>query len=181
MKSAADHQILNNIAARAGELLVRQCARVATAESCTGGWIAQAITAVPGSSAWFEAGFVTYSNAMKRRLLKVPGEYLEGADAPGAVSEPTVEAMADGARALAGTEWAVATSGIAGPDGGTEKKPVGMVWIAWAGPEGGCTSEVFYFSGDRERIRFQAVEAALEGLISRIGTPRRSAQQTGSI
>lgn len=174
MKTTAEPQILNQIAARAGALLGRQGARVATAESCTGGWIAQALTSVPGSSAWFEAGFVTYSNAMKRRLLHVPGEYLEGADAPGAVSEPTVEAMADGARLLAATEWAVATSGIAGPDGGTEKKPVGMVWIAWAGPDDRCDSEVFYFAGDRERIRFLAVEAALEGLISRIEAPHRT-------
>lgn len=174
MKSIPDQQLLNSIAARVGELLSQQGARVATAESCTGGWIAQTLTSVAGSSAWFEAGFVTYSNTMKRRLLNVPGEYLEGADAPGAVSEPTVEAMAEGACKLAATEWSVATSGIAGPGGGTDKKPVGMVWIAWAGPDNHCDSEVFYFTGDRERVRFLAVEAALEGLISRIEAPHRT-------
>lgn len=180
MKSIADHQVLNSIAARVGELLGRQGVRVATAESCTGGWIAQALTSVPGSSAWFEAGFITYSNAMKCRILNVPVEYLEGADAPGAVSEPTVEAMAEGACKVAATEWAVATSGIAGPGGGTDKKPVGMVWIAWAGPDQRCDSEVFYFNGDRERIRFLAVEAALEGLISRIEAPPRNKKSTGT-
>lgn len=169
MKSTLDHQILNNMAARVGELLRRKGARVATAESCTGGWIAQALTSVPGSSAWFEGGFVTYSNAMKRRVLNVPGEYLDGAEAPGAVSEATVEAMAKGARELAATDWAVATSGIAGPDGGSEQKPVGMVWIAWAGPDDHCASQVFNFSGDREHVRFLSAEAALSGLISRIG------------
>lgn len=174
MKTSLDQHILSNLAARAGELLLRQGARAATAESCTGGWIAQTLTAVPGSSAWFEAGFVTYSNVMKRRILQVPGEYLEGTDAPGAVSEPTVEAMAEGACRLASVDWAVATSGIAGPGGGSDKKPVGMVWIAWAGPDARCDSEVFYFSGDRERIRFMAVEAALEGLISRLEAPSRN-------
>ncbi|MDO9519821.1 MAG: CinA family protein [Pseudohongiella sp.] len=173
MKHTPDHQILTNIAARAGALLHRQGERVATAESCTGGWVAQALTAVPGSSAWFEAGFVTYSNPMKRRILQVPVEYLEGSDAPGAVSEPTVEAMAEGARKLAAVDWAVATSGVAGPGGGTDKKPVGMVWIAWAGAGDRCDSEVFYFSGDRESVRYQAVEAALEGLISRLESPVR--------
>ena len=168
MKTTAESRILNTIALRAADVLSRQGARVATAESCTGGWIAQVLTSVPGSSAWFEAGFVTYSNTMKLRILNVPAEYLEGADAPGAVSEPTVEAMAEGARRLAACDWAVATSGIAGPDGGSEKKPVGMVWIAWAGPNELCDSEVFYFQGDRYQVRHSATEAALEGLISRL-------------
>jgi nicotinamide-nucleotide amidase len=173
MKHTPDHQILNTIAVRVGDILLRQGARVAVAESCTGGWIAQALTSVPGSSCWFEAGFVTYSNLMKHRVLQVPQEYLEGPDAPGAVSEPTVEAMAEGARKLAAVDWAVATSGVAGPGGGTDKKPVGMVWIAWAGAGDRCDSEVFYFSGDRDSVRYQAVEAALEGLIIRLEAPFR--------
>lgn len=167
MKTVADPRLLYLTAARAGELLCAGDQRLATAESCTGGWIAQAMTAVPGSSRWYEGGVVTYSNALKRLMLQVPSEYLEGADAPGAVSEPTVTAMAEGARQLMTCDWAIASSGIAGPGGGSEKKPVGMVWLAWAGPRG-CDSEVFYFAGDRERIRYLAVEAALEGLLVRL-------------
>lgn len=168
MKTTADNRSPDKIAAQLGQLLGQAGLRVATAESCTGGWIAQALTSVPGSSAWFEAGFVTYSNTMKQQLLSVPREFLQGSDAPGAVSEPTVRAMAEGARKLAASDWAVATSGIAGPDGGSVTKPVGTVWIAWAGPHGQCDSEVFYFDGDRGCVRLQAVVKALDGLIARL-------------
>lgn len=171
MKFTADAQLLYTLAALTGDLLRQHGLRLATAESCTGGWIAQALTSVPGSSDWFEAGFVTYSNAMKRRVLQVPAAFLDGPDAPGAVSEATVKAMAQGACMAADVDWAVATSGVAGPGGGSERKPVGMVCIAWAGPGGCCDSTIFYFDGERDRVRFLAVEAALQGLIRRIGAP----------
>jgi nicotinamide-nucleotide amidase len=168
MKPSTELHILQSLSGQVGVALQARKQRLATAESCTGGWIAESLTAITGSSVWFEGGFVTYSNSMKHRFLQVPSAYLDGADAPGAVSQPTVVAMAEGARESAAVDWAVATSGIAGPGGGTDKKPVGMVWIAWAGPGNCSDSEVFYFSGDRQRVRFLAVEAALEGLLRRL-------------
>lgn len=155
------------MAARLGGILGSQGLTLTTAESCTGGWIAQTLTAVPGSSGWFEAGFVTYSNAMKHKVLKVPLEFLRGAQAPGAVSESTVLAMADGALRLAAADWSVATSGIAGPGGAVPAKPVGMVWIAWASARGAST-QVFNFSGNRDQVRRQSVAAALAGLLDRL-------------
>jgi len=134
---------------------------VSTAESCTGGGIGQAITAVAGSSAWFEAGYITYSNAQKTRQLDVPAALFEQL---GAVSREVVEAMARGAQRHSGARYAVAVSGVAGPGGGSREKPVGTVWLAIAdGPQ--LYSEKHLFAGDRAAVRRQTVEAALRGLL----------------
>jgi nicotinamide-nucleotide amidase len=135
--------------------------RAATAESCTGGWIAKALTDVPGSSLWFTTGYVTYANDAKVRDLGVPEELLA---AHGAVSEPVVAAMAAMAKDRACADVTVAVSGIAGPDGGSAEKPVGTVWFAWAFPDG-LKSEARRFTGDREAVRRFAVAHALEGLV----------------
>lgn len=131
-----------------------------TAESCTGGMIAARCTDLAGSSDWFDRGFVTYSNAAKQAMLDVPAELLAS---HGAVSEPVAKAMAKGALHHAQAQWAVAVTGIAGPAGGSVDKPVGTIWIAWAGPFG-LTAQRFTFSGDRHQVRQQTVEQALEGL-----------------
>lgn len=167
MSNSTSQQTLNSMAARLGGILGSHGLTLTTAESCTGGWIAQTLTAVPGSSGWFDAGFVTYSNAMKHKVLKVPLEFLQGAQAPGAVSESTVLAMADGALRLAAADWSVATSGIAGPGGAVPGKPVGMVWIAWTSARG-ASAQVFNFSGNRDQVRRQSVAAALAGLLDRL-------------
>jgi len=149
------------LSTRLGEHLRRLNAQVTTAESCTGGGIAEAITRVPGSSAWFEAGYVTYSNAQKTRQLNVPEVlFIE----VGAVSREVVEAMARGAQAASSARFAVAVSGIAGPDGGSPTKPVGTVWLAWADGDR-VFSERRHFDGDRESVRRQTVIAALDGLL----------------
>lgn len=153
-----------------GVILLSHGHKLTTAESCTGGWIAQTLTAVPGSSGWFDAGFITYSNAIKHRILRVPLAYLQGSDAPGAVSEQTVLAMASGAIQLAEADWSIATSGIAGPGGAVPGKPVGLVWIAWASARG-RTAQAFNFAGSREQVRRQSVLAALEGLLLRLQNP----------
>ena len=149
------------LSARLGEHLRRFNAQVTTAESCTGGGIAEAITRIPGSSAWFEAGYVTYSNAQKTRQLQVP-EVLFGQ--VGAVSQEVVEAMVRGAQVASGARFAVAVSGVAGPDGGSPAKPVGTVWLAWGDGER-LLSERRHFDGAREAVRRQTVIAALEGLL----------------
>ena len=137
---------------------------LATAESCTGGGIAAALTALPGSSQWFDCGFVTYSNAAKTRLLNVP-ESLFDLPGPGAVSEETALAMAKGALANSQAQLAVAVTGIAGPDGGTDEKPVGTVWIAWQW-QTRALARCFHFRGDRAAIRLATQVAALEGLVA---------------
>ncbi len=135
---------------------------LATAESCTGGWVAKAITDIAGSSAWFERGFVTYSNQAKCEMLGVAAATL---DAHGAVSEQAAREMAAGALRNSTAGIAVAISGIAGPGGGTADKPVGTVWFAWAA-EGGLTrTEQACFPGDREAVRRQAVVRALQGTL----------------
>ena len=136
---------------------------ISTAESCTGGWISQSLTALAGSSAWFDSGFVTYSNEAKQRLLNVPSA-LFSIDGPGAVSEAVVLAMSAGAIQGSRANIAVAVSGIAGPDGGLEEKPVGTVWIAWQWEDKGL-ARCFHFSGDRESVRRATVLAALEGCL----------------
>ena len=142
--------------------------RVATAESCTGGWIAKVLTDRAGSSAWFERGFVTYSNLAKQEMLGVDAGLLED---PGAVSREVVEAMARGALTGSDAQLAVAVSGIAGPEGGSEDKPVGTVWLAWArGDE--LRSACECFRGDREAVRMATVKLALQGLVYSAGTPR---------
>lgn len=148
-----------------GEHLQQLNAQVTTAESCTGGGIAEAITRVAGSSAWFEAGYVTYSNSQKTRQLGVPVQLFEQV---GAVSREVVEAMVRGAQAGSGARFAVAVSGVAGPGGGSAEKPVGTVWLAWA--DGDRVSSVRkHFVGDREAVRRQTVIAALDGLLQ-LGT-----------
>jgi nicotinamide-nucleotide amidase len=145
---------------RLGRLLLATGYRVTAAESCTGGWIAKALTDVAGSSAWFERGYVTYSNDAKREMLAVPAATLA---VHGAVSDAVVRAMAAGARAAAQADCAIAVSGVAGPGGGTPTKPVGTVWFAWETPAGVWTRHAV-FDGDRENVRRQAVAMALDGL-----------------
>lgn len=152
---------LTELAAELGERLLQLDQQVATAESCTGGGIAEAITRIAGSSAWFEAGFVTYSNAQKNRQLGVPEHLFEKV---GAVSREVVEAMALGAQQGSGARFAVAVSGVAGPDGGSPQKPVGTVWLAWAAGDQ-LFAQCFQFAGDRQAVRELSVEAALVGLI----------------
>ncbi len=155
---------LETLAAKVGERLLARKLLLAAAESCTGGWVAEAVTAVAGSSAWFDCGFVTYSNEAKQRLLDVPASLLEYGG-PGAVSEETVLAMTAGAIANSRARIAVAVSGIAGPDGGSAEKPVGTVWIAWQWERRKLVRE-FRFSGDRTAVREASVLAALEGLLA---------------
>lgn len=134
---------------------------MATAESCTGGWIAKCCTDLAGSSAWFDRGFVTYSDRAKHELLGVELSTLKKA---GAVSKATAVAMAEGARRRAGVNAALAVTGIAGPGGGSADKPVGMVWFAWSLESRQISSEVMQFQGDRDAVRRQTVVHALSGL-----------------
>ena len=153
--------VIDQLAAELGHALQRVGAQVTTAESCTGGGIAEAITRIAGSSAWFEVGFVTYSNKQKTRQLGVPEALF---DQVGAVSREVVEAMAQGAQRDSGARFSVAVSGVAGPGGGSPAKPVGTVWLAWA--DGAhLFNQCCLFSGDRQAVREQTVERALTGLI----------------
>lgn len=154
---------ITQLAAELGRRLQVLNAHVTTAESCTGGGIAEAITRIPGSSAWFEAGYVTYSNRQKTRQLNVPEELF---DTVGAVSREVVEAMVRGAQEKSLARFAVAVSGVAGPDGGSPDKPVGTVWIAF-GVGDKVTAERQQFAGSRDEVRRQTVTAALEGLSRR--------------
>lgn len=143
-------------------LLLRRGQRLVTAESCTGGLIAGALTALPGSSVWFERGWVTYSNAAKIEDLGIDAHLLM---THGAVSEDVAAAMAAGARTKGQADFALSVTGIAGPDGGTPEKPVGTVCFGWATPTHTLT-ETWHFSGDRQRVREQSISQALAGLIS---------------
>ncbi|MET0027906.1 MAG: nicotinamide-nucleotide amidohydrolase family protein [Candidatus Thiodiazotropha sp.] len=145
----------------AGRLLQRGY-RLVVAESCTGGWLAKVLTDLPGSSAWFERGYVTYSNASKQEMLGVSSEILE---CWGAVSEQTVEAMVRGALQRSGADLAIAISGIAGPSGGSEEKPVGTVCFAWMMLGRDPVSARRHFQGDREAVRRQATLHAMQQLI----------------
>ena len=139
---------------------------MATAESCTGGWIAKCCTDRAGSSEWFESGVVSYSNRAKQDLLGVAAATLARV---GAVSREVALEMAEGVRRRAGTEAAVAVTGIAGPDGGSAEKPVGTVWFGWAFDEQAAAAERVIFAGDREAVRRQTVAHALQGLLQRLG------------
>ena len=152
------------LAKRVGERLKAARAKLVTAESCTGGWAAQVVTSAAGSSAWFERGFVTYSNEAKRELLGVQEKTLE---AHGAVSEETAREMAQGALSRGKGSVALAVTGVAGPGGASPGKPVGMVCFAWASA-GGVRSETQQFSGDRESVRRQSVVHALEGVLQHL-------------
>ncbi|QLG88072.1 CinA family protein [Chitinibacter bivalviorum] len=149
-----------------GQLLLARGETLATAESCTGGLIAAAITEISGSSAWFERGYITYANHAKADMLDVPPAFIDGL---GAVSEPVVAAMAQGAATNANARWAVAVSGVAGPTGGTPEKPVGTVWLAWATPNG-IVTEKQVFAGNRSQIRSATVYRALSNLKQLIET-----------
>jgi nicotinamide-nucleotide amidase len=162
MTADLDDSALTRLALELGQALAGADATLTTAESCTGGWIAKCLTDVPGSSAWFGYSLVTYSNAMKSHLLGVDPDQLEQ---HGAVSEAVVRAMALGALRAGDADLSAAVSGVAGPDGGTESKPVGLVWFAWAGPNGILASESMHFPGDRERVRRATVRHALEGVL----------------
>lgn len=150
------------IAMQLGALLQERGWRCAAAESCTGGWLAKVITDIPGSSNWFDRGFVTYSNQAKQEMLGVDSDTLER---EGAVSEAVVREMVVGALERSSAQVAVSISGIAGPDGGSADKPVGTVWFAWAMSDGIPVVRRFQFDGDRERVRQQAVRAALQGML----------------
>jgi len=152
-------------AAQLGALLLERGWSVTTAESCTGGWIAKVLTDVAGSSQWFDRGFVTYSNEAKSEMLGVPAAELA---VHGAVSEAVVAAMAAGAAQRAGSQCAVAVSGIAGPGGAAPDKPVGTVWLCWQ-VSGRIQTRVQRFDGDRDAVRRQSVAAALEGLLAAAG------------
>ena len=131
------HSELEELSEQLGARLLERGEWLVTAESCTGGWVAQTVTAIAGSSGWFDRGFVTYSNAAKRDMLGVPETTL---DRHGAVSEATARAMAIGALEHSRGDWSVAITGIAGPSGGTPDKPVGTVCFAWAWRAGACRS-----------------------------------------
>jgi nicotinamide-nucleotide amidase len=161
--------VLEALAARVGGALLADRRTLATAESCTGGWVSQCLSSVAGSSAWFERGFVSYSNAAKQEMLGVPETTLA---AHGAVSQPVAAAMAEGALRHSRADWALAITGIAGPDGGSEEKPVGTVCFAWAGREAGTTTETRHFTGDRQAVRAQAVVCALAGVLGRLADGR---------
>ena len=145
-----------------GHALLARGMRVATAESCTGGLVAAAITAVAGGSDWFERGFVTYSNDAKCELLGVPSDVIE---AEGAVSEAAARAMADGALARSQADCTLSVTGVAGPGGGTAQKPVGMVCFGWTLPTPPTAVITRHFDGTRSGIRAAAVDVALAGLI----------------
>ena len=145
----------------AAKFLTERKLHLTTAESCTGGGLSYWLTSVPGSSAWFDRGFVTYSNAAKVAMLGVDAQQLE---IHGAVSEKTALAMAKGALLHSHADCAIAITGIAGPDGGTEEKPIGTVWIAWANSQG-AKAQCFAFTGDRQAVRKQSMVAALAGLL----------------
>ena len=154
---------LERLSARAGAALAQRNWMLATAESCTGGWIAEVVTATAGSSGWFDRGFITYSNAAKIDMLGVDERTLARC---GAVSEATVAEMVRGALSHSTADIAVAVSGVAGPGGGSAAKPVGMVCIAWGTRSGDVRVLTQQFDGDRESIRQQTVITPLEGVVN---------------
>lgn len=161
MDQAPDDDTLHQLATSLGERLRAERDMLVTAESCTGGWIAKAMTDVAGSSEWFDCGMVAYSYEAKQALLGVrPGTLEEH----GAVSRETAVEMVSGALVHSGATLAVAVTGIAGPGGGTAEKPVGTVWIAWKRRAGYTHAELFHFEGDRDAVRRRTVMAALKGL-----------------
>jgi nicotinamide-nucleotide amidase len=154
---------LFELAEQLGDRLKARAYKIATAESCTGGWIAQIITEVPGSSSWFDRGFVTYSNNAKMQMLGVNPQTLTQY---GAVSTEVAKQMVAGALANSEADWAVAVTGVAGPDGGSTEKPVGTVFIAWLNKGGISRVQRLQLSGNRHEIRKQTVISAIEGLLA---------------
>lgn len=161
---------LLKVAQQVGTTAISSHQTLVTAESCTGGWIAKTLTDVAGSSAWFECGMAAYSYEAKQAMLGVQPHTLE---LHGAVSRETVVEMVSGALVHSGASVAVAVTGIAGPGGGTDDKPVGTVWIGWKRRGGYPHAKVFHFDGDREQVRRQTVHAALSGLLALINQPDR--------
>lgn len=155
------------LAGEVASVVQQQRLMLVTAESCSGGWVAKTLTDLPGSSAWFDAGVVTYSYQAKEALLGVDPKTLERT---GAVSEETVLEMVSGALSRFGAGIAVAVTGIAGPSGGTPEKPVGTVWIGWKRRGGYGHARLFHFPGDREAVRRQTVAAALIGVSKALTT-----------
>lgn len=165
MTIPSDEQ-LQSLAEQMGDRLKAANMLLTCAESCTGGFVSKVMTDIPGSSEWFDRGFVTYSNEAKQELLGVPAETVSEF---GAVSEQTVRAMAAGALRHSQAGISLAITGIAGPGGGRLDKPVGMVWFAWATRDGRIHSEALQFIGDRDSVRRQAVAHALAGVLHRLG------------
>ena len=161
MKAVPDDAALRRQAEQVAALLRARGLMLATAESCTGGWIAKACTDLAGSSEWFESAAVTYSNRAKQALLSVAAATLEH---HGAVSRECALEMVMGALTRFEADVAVAVTGIAGPSGGTKEKPVGTVWVAWQRRDGTARAEMFHFDGDRDAVRRQTVAVALEGV-----------------
>lgn len=164
MSDFASNSSINSIAQQVGEALRRIDQKLTVAESCTGGGIAESITSVAGSSQWFEYGYITYSNKAKIKLLGVEQQTL---DSYGAVSEQVVEQMAEGALKSSDADYAIAVSGIAGPDGGTAEKPVGTVWICWITPEI-TRVEKYQLQGDRQAVRDQVIKISLQELLQQL-------------
>lgn len=162
---------LDILAQQVGAQLQKQALTLVTAESCTGGWIAKIVTDIAGSSAWFDRGFITYTNVAKQEMLGVRAETLA---AHGAVSQETVVEMAQGALAHSRAQVSVAVSGIAGPGGGSLAKPVGLVWFAWGRAERPAVAAIEHFSGDRESVRRLAVARALRGILDMLQRPREA-------
>ena len=156
---------LDALSRATGERLLALRHMLVTAESCTGGWIAKCMTDVPGSSAWFDCGMAAYSYEAKQALLGVRPQTLEEF---GAVSRETVVEMVSGALVHSGATIAVAVTGIAGPGGGSDDKPVGTVWVGWKRRGGYAHAQVFHFEGDRDAVRRQTVEVALQGLVAKL-------------
>ncbi len=161
--NAYSQQALTELAGEIGESLSARALQLAVAESCTGGWLAQCCTDIAGASHWFDRGWVTYSNQAKQDCLGVSENTLEK---QGAVSKATAIEMAEGALAQSDADISVAITGIAGPDGGSEDKPIGTIWFAWAMPQRTTLVQHQFLSGDRQSIRAQAVEIALRGIQS---------------
>jgi len=156
---------MESIAKQIGEKLARKSWFLTTAESCTGGMISMLITDIAGSSKWFDRGFITYSNQAKQQMLGVSEQTILNF---GAVSHETVREMANGAIENSNAQVSIAISGVAGPDGGSEEKPVGTVLIAWKVPERDVLTERFQFQGNRQEIRQQAAQLSLEKLFELI-------------
>lgn len=154
---------LQSLAKKLGDCLIVRGMKLAAAESCTGGWLAKVITDLPGSSAWFNGSLVTYANEAKQQILGVSKSTL---DEFGAVSSETVVEMSTGVLAHMDADVALSISGIAGPGGGSDDKPVGLVWFSWGGRDNPVRTESHVFEGDREAVRRQAVERALQLLLA---------------
>lgn len=161
LNSRASDGALSEAGDQLANVLIDKKQTIATAESCTGGWVAKVLTDRAGSSSYLLAGIVTYSNDAKKELLGVTDASLQG---HGAVSDPVVREMVAGALATTGADVAVAISGVAGPDGGSDEKPVGTVWFAWGRSPADTEAVVEYFKGDRDLVRRQAVLFALQGV-----------------